>query len=200
MNPDDRELTERDRLFWQHRNCECGGMGLARRYRRAPGVVVGRSIILFCRCAAGRWVKARHEEGPPAAGRVPDLADYPWLWNSCLTPPGATPVHDLRDLPGVAKWVEGLNAPARPKAPPEPVPALPAAVPAPPEEVPETPATIADAEEVVFPRISEERVFPRLADIQGGRRRVPHPIAPRKGKPRDDHRYKPRATEPPGPA
>jgi hypothetical protein len=148
MNPDDREPTERDRLYWQHRDCECGGMGLTRRWRRASGVK-DHSVTFFCRCEAGRWVKARHEAGPPAAGRIPDLADYPWLWESCLTPPGARPVHNLRDIHGLSV---PTGAPAAGSPAERAAPGMPA-------------------------MDSLLGAFPRLAEIEGGRRRV-HPAGP----------------------
>lgn len=108
---DDRppDLSCRESAEAASRDCDdCGGRtGLASRYRRhsrgtadARGHARPEVVVFHCRCALGRWVKAAHARQPELSGRIPDLADHPFLWG-----------HEYRSRP---------DTPAVPPPPPPP--------------------------------------------------------------------------------
>ena len=63
------------------RGCDdCGGEGLAVRYRHASARGPRDAVTLYCTCAAGRAIESNHrQKSPEVHRRMPDLARLPGL-------------------------------------------------------------------------------------------------------------------------
>ena len=73
----------RDEAAADSRSCpDCGGCGLATRFRHESITPQrGASLVLYCVCSMGRWIRENHFGGGEAnrAIRMHDLADHPKL-------------------------------------------------------------------------------------------------------------------------
>jgi hypothetical protein len=84
LDPSTREGAEAS-----SRDCPiCQGVGLVVRYRRRS-LRPDRppSIVLYCTCLYGKWIRRAHaQDAPDVRRRIYDLADYPWLENDYQQP------------------------------------------------------------------------------------------------------------------
>jgi hypothetical protein len=81
--------SSREAAAFASRDCDdCCGGGLTIRWRKLSaderdekGNVRSPVIVLYCKCAIGRWFEQAHRKDCPDVRRgIYDLTDYGWLW------------------------------------------------------------------------------------------------------------------------